>query len=172
MKRARGFTIIELMIVVTIIAVLFVIVAPSMTQMIRNSRVRSFTSDLRSDIALAKSQAQRESSQVVFCPSSDQTTCNAAGTLADGWIVFIDSDRNFTLSAGDRVLRVHGPGEFIAVTDSDTVHPISIRSSIGYSHYQHVLKICSVPIVQGSPGRIMTLYTSGRLEYFDYDCNI
>ena len=53
----RGFTLIELMIALAILAILIRVAAPSMQDMIVNSRLQGASSDLVADLSLARGTA-------------------------------------------------------------------------------------------------------------------
>ena len=55
--RLRGFTVIEAMVVVAILAILAAFAAPAMNQLIRTQKVRSIAYDLFADLTYARSQA-------------------------------------------------------------------------------------------------------------------
>jgi len=55
--RIRGFTVIEAMVVVAILAILAAFAAPAMNQLIRTQKVRSIAYDLFADLTYARSQA-------------------------------------------------------------------------------------------------------------------
>ena len=57
--RAGGFTLIELMISITVMAILLVVVAPSLAGFVRSSKVRSAQSELVSSLRLARSEATK-----------------------------------------------------------------------------------------------------------------
>lgn len=82
----RGFTVIELMVTVAVMAILAAIAAPSMTGLINSSRLSGQAGELTSALQLARSEAIRRNSQVTVCPSSDGTSC-AASTAWTRWIV-------------------------------------------------------------------------------------
>ena len=54
---ARGFTVIEAMVVVFILAILAAFAAPAMTELIRTQKVRSIAYDLFADLTYARSEA-------------------------------------------------------------------------------------------------------------------
>ena len=56
-RQARGFTLLEVMVVVAIIAVLAALAGPSFTPIIERWRVRSAAEDLTSTFYLARSEA-------------------------------------------------------------------------------------------------------------------
>lgn len=82
--RSRGFTIIELMMVIAILAVLSSVAAPSFREMIVASRVRSAASDLYEAVLLARSEAIKRNASIDIVPD--------AGGWAAGWSVRVQSD--------------------------------------------------------------------------------
>jgi len=100
LRRARGFTLIELMVTITLFAILIGIAAPSFATWIRNARVRTIGDALQSGVRLAQAEAARRHRQVVFF-LTNQSTCDATTTAqANGsfWVV-----RTLPLMAGDAV---------------------------------------------------------------------
>lgn len=82
--HASGFTIIELMITIVILAVLSSIAAPAFREMMVASRVRSAASDLYETVLLARSEAIKRNAAIDVVP--------AGGGWADGWTVQVASD--------------------------------------------------------------------------------
>ena len=78
-RGQRGFTIIELMMVVVVLAVLAAIAAPSFREMTITSQVRSAASDLYDSELFARSEAIKRNNQVSVVPS--------AGGWVGGWTV-------------------------------------------------------------------------------------
>ncbi len=80
-RRARGFTLLELMITVVIAAILATLAAPSFREFVASQRVRNASFDLMTALTLARSTAiTRYASVDVVKP---------AGGWADGWVVSI-----------------------------------------------------------------------------------
>ncbi|MBK8535774.1 MAG: GspH/FimT family pseudopilin [Candidatus Competibacteraceae bacterium] len=129
MNRQRGFTLIELIITVAIAAILLAIGVPSFQEMMRNNRVAAHTNDLLSSLNLARSEAIKRGVRVSLCKSSDGLSCATTGDWTQGWIVFVDTDNDATVDAGENILRVHG-----ALTGGDTlVGSTDVSNYISYS---------------------------------------
>jgi type IV fimbrial biogenesis protein FimT len=71
-RTVRGFTIIEMMVVVAIAGLLAVLAAPSFTALLDRQRVRGAVSNLNVDIQYARSEAVRKNAAVTvsFSPST------------------------------------------------------------------------------------------------------
>lgn len=129
MNRQRGFTLIELIITVAIAAILLAIGVPSFQEMMRNNRVAAHTNDLLSSLNLVRSEAIKRGVRVSLCKSSDGLSCATTGDWTQGWIVFVDTDNDATVDAGENILRVHG-----ALTGGDTlVGSTDVSNYISYS---------------------------------------
>ena len=85
-KQLHGFTLVELMVVVALIAIGMAIAIPSYRQMIVSNRIRAATNDLLLSLQFARTEAVRQVGVVTVCPSSDGATCTA-GDYEIGWIV-------------------------------------------------------------------------------------
>lgn len=63
---SRGFSLVELMVAVSVLAILTAMALPNFTTWIRNSRVRTVAETLQSGVRLAQAEAQRRTQTVVF----------------------------------------------------------------------------------------------------------
>jgi type IV fimbrial biogenesis protein FimT len=78
-SHASGFTLTELMIVVTVFAVLTAAALPSYNEFVRNQRVKTASFDLFSSLVQARSEAITRNAAV--------TLASAGGNWANGWTV-------------------------------------------------------------------------------------
>jgi type IV fimbrial biogenesis protein FimT len=76
----RGFTIVELMIVVAIVAVLAAVGLPSMRDLLKTNRMKTVSLDIYSSLALARSEAIKRNSASV-------SMIAVAGGWQSGWTV-------------------------------------------------------------------------------------
>ncbi len=88
----RGFTLIELLIVVTISAILLVIGVPAMGEFVADQRVRTVTSDIASEFALARAKTI-ETSRRVYMEKLGVNWNN-------GWRLYADINDNGAYNAG------------------------------------------------------------------------
>jgi len=100
--NAKGLTLIELMVVISIIAILASLTAPSFTDMIRRQKVSGESNVLFSLVYLARSEAIKRNSIVTICKSNDADQCG--GNWSDGWIVFQDNDEDGSRDAGEMLI--------------------------------------------------------------------
>lgn len=91
MNRSHGFTLIELMITLSIAAIVLALGVPSFQEMMRNNRAATHMNEFTSALNLARSEAIKRGQRVALCPSINQTSCTGASDWEDGWIVFVDT---------------------------------------------------------------------------------
>lgn len=105
-----GFTLVELMITLTIVALLLTLGVPSFRDFVMNNRLTTSTNEFVGALNLARSEAIKRSEWVTICSSNDQATCTAS-SWDSGWIIKVTSN--------DELLRVFSalPG---SVTLTDT----------------------------------------------------
>lgn len=113
---SSGFTLLELMTILTVVGVLIGIAVPSYKYVTNSSRVTSEANQLLGDMQYARSEAVREGSFVTVCPTSTLTvstsgtvtaaSCSGSSNWANGWMVFSDFTGNGVFNSGaDQVLR-------------------------------------------------------------------
>lgn len=85
--KSRGFTLIEMMVVMAVFALMLSLAAPSFSQMIKAQRVRTFSSDLFNDILFARSEAIKRNAPVVVTPKDTAS----AKDWAKGWDIKTDT---------------------------------------------------------------------------------
>ena len=84
MRKQSGFTLVELMIVIAIIAIFAAIALPSFSSLIERGRLKSATEVIKADIQFARSEAMKRSADVttVFTSGTPSyTMTDASGTI-------------------------------------------------------------------------------------------
>lgn len=105
-SRQAGFTLVELMFSILVLAVLLGIGVPNFRDFLRNSTMASETNDLISGINLARSESIKRRGPVTLC-SGTAAGCVGGGDFSDGWVVFVDENADGALGGTEEVLRVH-----------------------------------------------------------------
>lgn len=149
----RGFTVVELMVVVAVMGILAAIAAPNMTALINANRLSGQAGELTTTLQLARSEAVRRNARVTVCPSSNGTTC-ASSTAWTRWIVL--GAANATDAA--EVIRDNTPASSVQVSGPAT--GIVFRPS-GLIDAQTTVTAC-MPTTQPVQNRqVVTVMISG-----------
>jgi prepilin-type N-terminal cleavage/methylation domain-containing protein len=92
-RPMRGFTVLELMIGVGVAAILAVVAAPSLRDFTNETRLRSMSSQLVSDLNFARLEAIKRNARVLVCAKdAAANTCATATNWQNGWLVCYDAD--------------------------------------------------------------------------------
>ena len=108
-RRALGFTMIELLMTIAIAAILTSLTIPSFRYITNSNRIASELNGLLGDLQLARSQAIRDGRYVTVCQSSDSNTCTNSNDWRGGWIVFSDPTNVGIWDAGEIYIRKQKP---------------------------------------------------------------
>ena len=103
--RQIGFTLGELLVSMTVIALLLGIGVPSYNSVVLNARQVSSANELLSSMHLARDIAITRNLRVTMCPSASGNDCEAV-SWRQGWIVFHDTNENGSTDPGETIERV------------------------------------------------------------------
>lgn len=101
-RAGRGFTLIELMVTVALLAIGLALGTPYIRDAVMNVRMTGQANDLMADLALARSEAVKRNVRVALCTSANGTTCGGS-SWADGWLIFPDLNGNGTQDTATEV---------------------------------------------------------------------
>jgi len=164
MKTHSGFTLVELMIVLALVAILATIGVPSFTSFIVNNRLTAQANELVSALNLARSEAIKRNSRVTVCRSNNGAGCG--GTWNDGWIVFVDGGAAGSVDGADELLRAwSGPGNTSSLTS--TVNAVQFQG-LGMTT-QSTFTLTSSQCT-GTNKRLVQVATSGRVSAAKASC--
>jgi len=108
-RHVTGFTIIEIMIIFSLVLMILSFGIPSLAAFIKNSRVTTYTKVLSNDINLAHDEAIKRGQTAILCRSANADTLKpscggVANTWTSGWLVFVDIDGSRSYDQGKDIL--------------------------------------------------------------------
>lgn len=116
-QQNNGFSVIEIIVVLTIASVLMALAAPGLQKLVASNRLTAQINDLLADISLARSEAIKRNTGAGLCTSASGAACVSGGNWANGWLVYyVDGGTN-------KVIKVHEAltgGNTLAATQTDT----------------------------------------------------
>lgn len=115
-RRLRGFTLIELMVTVAVLAVLLSIGLPGFQSVLRSNRVAATHNELVASLSLARTEALRNGRGAGVCPSTAGSACD--GSWNNGWMVWSDLNGDGNFDAAEPVVRYFAPKQKMQVSSS------------------------------------------------------
>lgn len=100
----RGVSLAELLAVLALVAVLSMLAAPGMADMLRAYRLNAAATDLFGAIDLTRTQAIARGRRVLLVPLEP-----GGANWRLGWVVLVDTDGDRRPSPGEEVIASHGP---------------------------------------------------------------
>ena len=91
-SATRGFTLVELIVALSIASALFALGLPSYARYIDEQRLLDQARRLSDGIMLARSEAVKRNGHVVICATTPLDACGNARHWHQGWVVFEDVD--------------------------------------------------------------------------------
>jgi type IV fimbrial biogenesis protein FimT len=177
--KRNGFTLIELMVGVGVLAIALVAGVPSMAEFIKNSRLAAQTNDILASFHLARTEAIKRNSRVTVCRSTNGSACSTAAGSGwhTGWLVFADTANFGTLDPGEIVFDAHGAAAnnvvIVPLTGDTITNFVSytargvVRDAAGVAQ-SGVLRVCDERGIDHARGLVVN--ATGRVE-FTHDMN-
>ncbi len=146
----RGFSLTELMVVISIIAILSAIALPMLMVWYRNTSLQAAGRDLYSTLKLTQANAARRNQ-------------NCAITFIDGgYAAYVDSNRNFKQDAGEPLLAEHKWSSYssVSVVAADITFPNNSANLPTLAFRPNTLPVSAGGLPNGS---VTLRSTTGRM---------
>lgn len=108
-RLERGFTLVEMLVVLSVVGVLLTVAIPSFSQVAHSVKLSSATNVFLSNLHLARGEAIKRNSRVALCKSADGVSCVSAGGWEQGWIVFHDANNDGLRADTETIIRREMP---------------------------------------------------------------
>jgi type IV fimbrial biogenesis protein FimT len=153
-----GFTIIELLVTMSIAAILGTLALPGYTSIMTRHRLSNENTNLMLDFVLARGEALTRATRVTVCQSGDGASCTAGGWQT-GRVVFVDRGAAGSIDAGDEILKVSA-----AIASGDSM---SAATTTAVSYNAAGIPSTNITIItckSGYTGAQLVVYPTGRLR--------
>ena len=158
----RGFTLLEQLITLVIIALLMTIGVPSFSAQLHNTRLKTTTQSLLEAVVFTRTQAVSTNKRATLKPQNK---------WEDGWEVFIDSNNNGVRDNDEKLLVSQAKTQDVRITPNQPLKNYISFIGTGESRFATkynggafqagTFKVC--PATQGA-GFELTLARSGRMR--------
>ena len=137
--KQSGFTLLELLFAVTLLALIAGIGLPNLQDFVRNSRMSGAANDIISDFNFARSEAVKRRVAITLCKSQDGAACDEDDDEPfTRWIIFVDDEDPAIVEATDGNGEVDGaevilrdrqlPDSITVVTDDDEIRAVFLST--------------------------------------------
>ena len=105
--KAFGFSLFELVVTISVMAVILTVALPSFADTLARNRQRAEIDAFFRAVHLAKKTSIMRNQVISLCPSADLMRCNPGTDWSAGWIMFenLDRDEPPQVDPGESVLR-------------------------------------------------------------------
>jgi len=120
MKKSlqHGFTVVELMVAVTVLGILTSLAVPAFINVTNTNKVTASSNELLTALSYTRSEAVKRANPVAICPANSAFTgCTASTDWSTGWIVFTDEGGTIgVVDGGEAVLQTWPAQSGLTVT--------------------------------------------------------
>jgi len=188
-SSSKGFTLLELVAVVLIVAILVAAALPSFTQTIQNNRLTTEVNELIAGINKARQAAIAEGTEAVIChsaePNAESPACGGTeSSWKTGYLVYV-KDKNALTSTDitdlnykplndellSQVVGSNSAKHTITVTDANSTRHIAFNSiGLVLNGPNHGLDLCDDR--EGDHGSSITISAAGRISRSTLTCTV
>jgi type IV fimbrial biogenesis protein FimT len=157
-----GFSLIELLVVLTLIGIVTMLAAPSFNSAFLSNRLAAYANSFVASAQLARSEAIKRNRPVHVCRSADGATCATSGAWQQGWIVWSDDNGNGTLDAGEAIVQIQQALSADYQLNSSVGGYDLAFQPVGGGSSAATLKLCRASPSPGAQERQIKIDATGR----------
>lgn len=160
MNKHNGFTLVELMVTLTVAAILLTVGVPSMRDLILNNSLTATTNMFTSSLNIARSEAIKQGRTANLCVSDNQASCSGTNWRL-GWLAWVDSNANGNLDAPGEIIRIVEPAPAtMTVTSAQANFQIDAQGNV--SNPNTTVTVCDNRA--GETGRQLRILATGGIS--------
>ncbi|RFF26490.1 MULTISPECIES: GspH/FimT family pseudopilin [unclassified Wenzhouxiangella] len=159
-ERQSGLTLIELMIAVSVMAVILTTAVPALGNFMAQQRLTAAANQLVSHLNYARHEAVFRNQPVAACPSSNGLACTGGNRWDIGWIVYLDPEKKGQPDGPEDVLRVVEPRESLLMHSAGR-YRVRFQGHGGAYGTNLTIRVCAPEdpdkaraVIVSNPGRI------------------
>jgi type IV fimbrial biogenesis protein FimT len=184
-QRRNGFTLIELVITIALLAILIGMALPSFRATIQNNRMTAQANEMVTALQFARSEALKRSAPVTVCASdTSQDPAQCGSDWSAGWLAFVDGQiegagsvsivqrlREWPPTRGDMTISHNGPEDFVRYLADGRADRISYPSSSGNNPPPAWIYQLRIPDCTRDTARDLEVGPTGRIAVTRVECD-
>lgn len=154
--RPSGFTLVELLVVLVIVAVILVLAAPAYSTLILRTKLKSYTNSVIASVYFARGEAVKSNAPIRMCVvNAAKDDCKGSGSWEEGWIVMDPNDLILRRAEGEAI------ADGVLISEKDSVHTVTFNP-FGQMSPPLSMTVCQNSPKVGFEERILTITSTGR----------
>lgn len=165
---AAGFTLVEMLISLSVIGVMMNVGVPLLLTFMEEVQLKGDTNDMFFSLILARSEAVTRNATVSLCKTNPNLPddCDNSESWESGWIAFVDLDSDGVRDGGETIFNSYtGMNTNSAVSSTSFANSISYLPS-GSSNTNGIITIC----VNNNVAQNIFVNATGRPRVSDSSC--
>lgn len=163
MHWQRGFSLIELLVTLSIAAILLMVAVPNFITFVQNNRLATQANDFVTMLNYARSEAVKRNQRITVCSSTTGSSCANSTTWETGLLVFADTNGDGVVDGGEDVLQVRQGMEGSNILRAGTRTRVTYQATGFSPGFNDTFRLCDSrgtasarAIVVSNQGRVRT----------------
>lgn len=169
----RGFTLLEQMVVLSIVSIVFFIAVPSYTNYLQKNRSNVMANQLVTDLNLARVNALSSGTAVTLCPwdAAQPNVCAQTPNWEKGWVAYSSPSNETSWTSGTQISESHyeqWTGVMLMLTPA-TMKQV-VFNSLGALQSEPFTLIFQPKECLGEQAQMVTVSESGSVNLVNVAC--